>query len=88
MEAGSLMDLLSSTGRQILPGQLLGRPLPAFFAHHGLIMKSATQKLSKSDGDTSVRELRAAGWSRQDVCAEAVGNETSSCYTARACLDC
>lgn len=82
------MDLLSSTGRQILLGQLLGRPLPASFAHHGLIMKSATQKLSKSDGDTSVRDLRAAGWSRQDVCAEAAGNETSSCYTARACLDC
>jgi hypothetical protein len=25
-------------------------------------MKSATQKLSKSDGDTGVHDLRAAGW--------------------------
>ena len=37
---------------------------PPVFAHHGLVMKSATQKLSKSDGDTGVRELRAAGWTR------------------------
>ena len=29
------------------------------FLHHDLIMKSPTQKLSKSDGDTGVRELRA-----------------------------
>jgi glutamyl-Q tRNA(Asp) synthetase len=60
-------DLLSSTGRQILLGQLIGRPTPAAFAHHPLIMKSPTQKLSKSDGDTGVRDLRRAGWSRDDV---------------------
>ena len=39
-------------------------------------MKSATQKLSKSDGDTGVRELRAAGWSAARVlgtAAHAVG---------------
>jgi glutamyl/glutaminyl-tRNA synthetase len=65
------VDLLPSTGRQILLARLLGRVEPAVFAHHGLIMKSATQKLSKSDGDTGVRDLRTAGWTREDVIAEA-----------------
>jgi glutamyl-Q tRNA(Asp) synthetase len=62
-------DLLSSTGRQILLGRLLGRETPATFAHHGLIMKSPTQKLSKSDRDTGVRDLRAAGWTADRVIA-------------------
>ena len=61
------VDLLASTGRQILLGQLLGRQTPATFAHHGLIMKSPTQKLSKSDRDTGIRDLRAAGWSLDQV---------------------
>jgi glutamyl-Q tRNA(Asp) synthetase len=61
------VDLLDSTGRQILLGRMLGRETPATFAHHGLIMKSPTQKLSKSDRDTGIRDLRAQGWSRQMV---------------------
>jgi glutamyl/glutaminyl-tRNA synthetase len=56
-------DLLPSTGRQIQLARLLGRIEPPAFLHHPLIMKSPTQKLSKSDGDTGVRELRAKGWS-------------------------
>jgi glutamyl-tRNA synthetase/glutamyl-Q tRNA(Asp) synthetase len=64
-------DLLASTGRQIVLGELLGRANPAAFAHHRLVMKSLTQKLSKSDGDTGVRELRRGGWSRDDVIAAA-----------------
>ena len=64
-------DLLSSTGRQILLGDLLGRPAPATFAHHALIMKSPTQKISKSDRDTGVRDLRARGWPRHEVLAAA-----------------
>ena len=60
-------DLLASTGRQILLGGLLGRPTPAAFAHHALIMKSPTQKLSKSDRDTGVRDLRGQGWTRDQV---------------------
>ncbi len=62
-------DLLESTGRQILLGRMIGRATPATFAHHALIMKSATQKLSKSDGDTGIRDLRAAGWTRERVLA-------------------
>jgi glutamyl/glutaminyl-tRNA synthetase len=34
-----------------------------------LLMKTPTQKLSKSDGDTGVRQLRAKGWSSQQVIA-------------------
>ncbi len=30
-------------------------------------MKSPGQKLSKSDGDTGIRELRARGWTPQRV---------------------
>jgi glutamyl-Q tRNA(Asp) synthetase len=64
-------DLLESTGRQIRLGRLLGRPSPARFWHHPLVMKSPTEKLSKSDGDTGVRDLRAAGWSAEAVLAKA-----------------
>jgi len=60
-------DLLESTGRQIALARLLGRTEPARFLHHGLLMKSATQKISKSDGDTGVRELRARGWTPENV---------------------
>ena len=60
-------DLLESTGRQIQLARLLGRAEPPRFLHHGLIMKTATQKLSKSDGDTGIRELRARGWTPQQV---------------------
>lgn len=64
-------DLLASTGRQIRLARLLGRDTPPRFWHHGLIMKSPTQKLSKSDGDTGVRDLRASGWTREQVLEKA-----------------
>jgi glutamyl-tRNA synthetase/glutamyl-Q tRNA(Asp) synthetase len=64
-------DLLPSTGRQIRLARLLGRPEPARFAHHPLIMKSPAQKLSKSDRDTGVRDLRTSGWSAARVIGEA-----------------
>ena len=64
-------DLLASTGRQILVARLLGRPRPLVFLHHPLVMKSPTQKLSKADGDTGVRELRAAGWTAPRVLGHA-----------------
>lgn len=64
-------DLLDSTGRQIQLGRLLGREHPPAFLHHELLMKTTAQKLSKSDGDTGVRDLRAKGWSAEQVIAEA-----------------
>ena len=55
------MDLLSSTGRQIKLGRMLGRTEPPHFFHHPLIIKPDGEKLSKGSRDTGVRELRAAG---------------------------
>ena len=65
------VDLLASTGRQIRIARLLGRERPPTFLHHPLIMKTPEQKLSKSDGDTGVRDLRARGWTADDVIAQA-----------------
>lgn len=71
-------DLIDSTGRQLQLARLLGRDEPPRFLHHPLIMKSAglagsarPQKLSKSDRDTGVRDLRAAGWTPQRVIGHA-----------------
>ena len=64
-------DLLSSTGRQLQLARLLGRSEPPEFLHHPLIMKSPAQKLSKSDGDTGIRELRAHGWTPERVIGHA-----------------
>jgi glutamyl-tRNA synthetase/glutamyl-Q tRNA(Asp) synthetase len=64
-------DLLLSTGRQLHLARLLGRTTPPRFLHHPLVMKTSTQKLSKADRDTSVRDLRAAGWSAADVIGHA-----------------
>lgn len=64
-------DLLPSTGRQIQLARLLGRGRPPQFFHHVLIMKTPQQKLSKSDGDTGVRDLRAAGMSAAEVIGRA-----------------
>jgi len=66
------VDLLASTGRQIQLARLLGRAEPPAFLHHPLIMKSPSQKLSKSDGDSGIRELRARGWSAPQVIAHAM----------------
>jgi glutamyl-tRNA synthetase/glutamyl-Q tRNA(Asp) synthetase len=64
-------DLLASTGRQLRLAKLLGRTVPPRFWHHRLVMKSPTQKLSKSDGDTGVRDLRAQGWTAEQVLEKA-----------------
>jgi glutamyl-tRNA synthetase/glutamyl-Q tRNA(Asp) synthetase len=64
-------DLLTSTGPQIHLARRLGRPHPARFAHHALVMKSATQKLSKSDRDSGVRDFARRGVSAAEVIGEA-----------------
>ena len=65
------VDLLDSTGRQLRLARLIGRASPPRFWHHALVMKSPSQKLSKSDGDTGVRDLRAQGWTAEQVLARA-----------------
>jgi glutamyl/glutaminyl-tRNA synthetase len=64
-------DLLSATARQMRLGRLLGRGEPPAFLHHALIRKAGGAKLSKADGDTSVRELRAAGVSAAELLGRA-----------------
>jgi glutamyl/glutaminyl-tRNA synthetase len=64
-------DLLASAGRQIQLARRLGRAEPPVFLHHPLVMKSPTQKLSKSDRDAGVDALRDAGWSAERVIGEA-----------------
>lgn len=64
-------DLLPSTGRQLQLARLLGRTQPPRFLHHPLVMKSPTQKLSKADRDTSVRDLRSSGMTATEVIGRA-----------------
>lgn len=64
-------DVLASTGRQLQLARLLGRTHAPRFLHHPLVMKSSTQKLSKADGDTSVRDLRASGLTATEVIGRA-----------------
>jgi glutamyl/glutaminyl-tRNA synthetase len=66
-------DLLDETARQIRLGRLLGRDDPPTWLHHPLIRNASGGKLSKSDGDSGVRELRGAGRSPAEVRAEAAG---------------
>lgn len=75
------VDLLASTGRQIQLARLLGRAEPPEFLHHPLILKSVAsaggfggprQKLSKSDADTGIRQLRAHGWTPAQVIERAM----------------
>lgn len=60
-------DLLHATGEQIRLGRFLGRQRPPAFAHHPLVRRADGRKLSKSAGDTGVRELRAAGRTAAEV---------------------
>jgi glutamyl-Q tRNA(Asp) synthetase len=64
-------DLAASTGRQVLLAKQLGRTTPPCFLHHPLIIGARGEKLSKSAGDTGVRELRATGLRPEEVIGRA-----------------
>ena len=64
-------DLLSSTGRQVRLGRMLGRLEPPRFLHHPLVIGARGEKLSKSARDTGIRELRALGLSPAAVIGRA-----------------
>ena len=69
-------DLQSSTERQLRLRRMLGDTNVPTYVHHPLILKPNGEKLSKSAGDTGVRELRRAGVSAAEVidrAAKAVG---------------
>jgi glutamyl-Q tRNA(Asp) synthetase len=74
--AGQITDVIRGSTCWTPPGgrfswRACSGATPPRFAHHPLVMKSPTEKLSKSDGDTGVRDLRAAGWSPAEVLAHA-----------------
>jgi glutamyl-Q tRNA(Asp) synthetase len=64
-------DLLASTGRQIRLARMLGRSTPPAYMHHPLIRHGSGAKLSKSNRDTGVCDLRAAGMSPGHVLGQA-----------------
>ncbi len=64
-------DLLASGGRQRALARLLGRRRAVRFLHHPLIRKPDGEKLSKSAGDTGVRELRETGLTAAEVIGRA-----------------
>jgi glutamyl/glutaminyl-tRNA synthetase len=64
-------DLLASTGRQLRLARLLGRTEPPRVLHHPLIRHPDGRKLSKSAGDSGIRELRASGVAAREVLARA-----------------
>ena len=69
-------DLLHATAAQLRLASALGRESPPTFLHHPLVRRPDGSKLSKSAGDSGVSELRAAGWSADEVlgaAAAAVG---------------
>ncbi len=59
-------DLFAATSVHVLLQHLLGLPAPRYF-HHRLITDSAGRKFSKSDRDTALASLRAAGKTPQDI---------------------
>ncbi len=60
-------DLIHATPTQIRLSRVLGRREQPRFLHHPLIRRPDGRKLSKSAGDTGVREMRDAGRTREDV---------------------
>lgn len=59
-------DMEAATDFHVLLQMLLGLPTP-IYSFHKLILDDAGAKLSKSRGSTSLADLRAQGWTGQDV---------------------
>lgn len=59
-------DLFHATAGQRLLQELLALPVPVYF-HHDLILGDDGRKLSKSQGDTGLSELRRAGLHPNDI---------------------
>ncbi|MEP6778832.1 MAG: glutamate--tRNA ligase family protein [Gemmatimonadaceae bacterium] len=64
-------DLLASTGRQLQLARILGRHEQPLFFHHTLLRRADGLKLSKTLGDTGVREMRNCGTSAEQVLGKA-----------------
>jgi glutamyl-tRNA synthetase/glutamyl-Q tRNA(Asp) synthetase len=64
-------DLLASTGRQILLGEMLGRARPPRYLHHPLVLNPDGMKWSKREGAKGIREFRRQGWTAERLLGEA-----------------
>lgn len=60
-------DLVHSTARQAVLGRLLGREQPVVTVHHPLVVDADGRKLSKRDRSLTVRAMREAGKSAEEV---------------------
>lgn len=60
------MDLYESTAAHRLLQELLGLPAPVY-RHHRLLLDRDGNKLAKRTKSTTLRDLRAAGWTPADV---------------------
>ena len=60
-------DLRNSTARQIALMELLGRPTPPLYLHHGLITDPTGKKLSKREKAHSLRQDRDSGVSAEEL---------------------
>ncbi len=65
-------DLEQATSIHHLLQVLLGLDVPSY-CHHDLVKTEGGQKLSKSAGDISLRDLRKQGWTADDVKAHLFG---------------
>lgn len=65
-------DLITSTGRQQLLHGLLGHLTPIVTAHHPLLLDENGKKLSKRDRSATVRGMREAGRTADEVIASAL----------------
>jgi glutamyl-Q tRNA(Asp) synthetase len=59
-------DLYEATSVHRLLQELLGLPTPIYH-HHRLVLDARGNKLAKRDPSTTLRDLRARGWSAADV---------------------
>ncbi len=59
-------DMEAATDLHVLLQMLLGLPSPIYHFHK-LILDDAGKKLSKSRGSDSLADLRAKGWTPEDV---------------------
>ncbi len=65
------IDILSSTGRQIILAEHLGHTTRPIYLHHALLVDAAGRKLSKRDFDADIHTLYSSGMPASQVIGQA-----------------